>query len=342
MTEQNKNWIIRPAIAVTLNVPTPFYAFSLPASELRKISYVSERTRHNPEEGIERNLSQRRCKNIGTYIQSKHALFPNSIVIALQDTSRFAPARSGRHGTIHIPRRPSQALILDGQHRLYGFDYAKRKDMDLLVVAFLNIPIETKAHVFRMINGEQKPVSRSLVYDLLDLDTSTARFEDELAHALIKELDGDERSPFYRDIRMTGKREEGFISQASLVTYLRPYLRKNGLFTRPEYSVFNRQYTLLCAYFRAVRDTFPSDWAHPGSILSKTSGINAFFRLLSRLVPIIQDDGKQTDYEEFRTRLQILSDLPMEAEKHKLYGTGGAIAFYELLVKRIEPEDGDQ
>ena len=341
MTKQNKNWIVRPAIAVTLNVPTSFYAFSLSASKLRKIAYVSVRTRNNPEEGIERNLSQRRCKNIGIYVQSKDALFPNSIVIALEDTARFEPAGSGQCGTIYVPLEPSQALILDGQHRLYGFDHAKGKDMDLLVVAFLNIPSEMKAHIFRMINGEQKPVSRSLVYDLLDLDTSTASFEEERAHALVKELDRDERSPFYRDIQMTGKRKEGFISQASLITYLKPYLRKNGLFKRPEYSAFNGQHALLCDYFKAVQDTFPSDWANPSSILSKTSGINAFFRLLSHLVPIIQDDKKQPDYKEFRTRLQILSDLPMEVEAHKLYGTGGAIAFYELLTERIEPEDGE-
>ena len=336
MAKQNKNWIVRPAIAVTLNVPTSFYAFSLSASELRKIAYVSERTRDNPEEGIERNLSQKRCKKIGKYVHSKNALFPNSIVIALEDTARFEPAGPGHCGTIYIPLEPSQALILDGQHRLYGFDYAKGKDMDLLVVAFLNIPVEMKAHIFRMINGEQKPVSRSLVYDLLDLDTSTADFELERAHALVKELDRDEGSPFYHNIQMTGKREEGFISQASLISYVRPYLRKHGLFQREDYCSFNRQFALLCDYFNAVRDTFPSDWGNPDSILSKTAGINAFFRLLRDLVLRIEQAGNKPIYEQFLQILEALSDFPVDVETHPKYGVAGAIVLHGELRAHLK------
>ena len=218
MKKENRKWVVKPAIAVTQNIPRPFYGFSLCASELRKIAYVSERTKDNPEEGIERNLIKSRCKKIGKYIQSQMAIFPNSIIIALEDSARFEPDGATGCGTIHIPLEPSQALILDGQHRLYGFDYAGSKDIELLVVAFIDIPIEMKAHIFRMINGEQKPVNRSLVYDLLDLDTSTATFEEERAHALVRELDRDEESPFYHNIQITGKREEGFISQASLIT----------------------------------------------------------------------------------------------------------------------------
>lgn len=335
MPKENENWIIRPAVAITQNVPKPFYALSLRASELRNIAYVSERTKDNPEEGIERNLTQSRCKKIGKYIQSEMALFPNSIIVALEDTARFEPKGAEGIGTIYIPRKPSQALILDGQHRLYGFDFAEGKDMELLVVAFIGIPIDLKAHIFRMINGEQKPVSRSLVYDLLDLDTSTATFEELRAHGLVKELDRDEASPFYRDIQMTGKREEGFISQASLITYLKPHLRRGGLFQREEYSSFNRQFALLCDYFNAVRDTFPTDWGNPDSILSKTAGINAFSRLLRDLVPLIEQDGQLPGYEEFRARLEPLGDLPMDVATHRLYGTGGAIAFHRLLKEHL-------
>jgi hypothetical protein len=138
---------------------------------------------------------------------------------------------------------------------------------------------------------------------------------------------------------MTGRTEEGFISQASLITYLKPYLRKNALFQRDEYSSFNRQFALLCNYFNAVRDTFPDDWANPTSILSKTAGINAFFRLLENLLFLIEKDGKQSKYEEFRARLEPLTDLQMDVETHKLYGTGGAIAFYELLKQRLGLQD---
>jgi len=335
MAKKSKDFIVQPAMAVTQHVPRPFYVFSLPASELRKIAYVSERTKDNPEEGIERNLIRSRCKKIGKYIQSQMAIFPNSIIIALEDTARFEPDGANGNGTICIPRKPSQALILDGQHRLYGFDYAGDKDMGLLIVAFIDIPIKMKAHIFRMINGEQKPVNRSLVYDLLDLDTSTAKFEEERAHALVKELDRDEKSPFYQKIQMTGKREEGFISQASLITYLKPHLRTRGLFQTEKYLSFNRQFALLSDYFNAVRDTFPFDWGNPDSILSKTAGINAFFRLLGDLVPLIEQDGKKSNYKEFRARLKGLSDLTMDVATHKLYGTGGAIAFYNMLKERL-------
>ncbi len=335
MKSKDKNWIVRPAIAITQNVPEPFYAFSLSASELREIAYVSERTKDNPQEGIERNLSNARCRTIGRYIQRKIAVFPNSIIIALEKTAKFKSANGTGIGTIHIPRKPSQALILDGQHRLYGFDHAKGKDIELLIVAFINVPISLKAHIFRTINGKQKPVNRSLVYDLLDLDTSTAEYEEERAHALVKSLDREEESPFYQNIQMTGKQREGFISQASLITYLKRHLKRGGFFKREEYSSFNRQLALLCDYFKAVRDTFLSHWGKPESIVSKTVGIDAFFRLLPDLVTLIEDDRKKPTYKEFRMRIEPISDLPMDVETYRLYGIGGAIAFYELLKESL-------
>jgi len=207
--------------------------------------------------------------------------------------------------------------------------------MELLIVAFIGIPVNMKAHIFRMINGEQKPVNKSLVYDLLDLDTSTAKFEEERAHALVKSLDREEDSPFYQNVQMTGKKKEGFISQASLITYLKPLLGKEGLFQRNKYLSFNKQFALMCDYFNAVRDTYLSDWGNPASILSKTTGISAFFRLLTDIVTVIENEGKQPTYEEFRDKLKKVSDYPMDVETQKLYGVGGAIELHKRLREKF-------
>ena len=168
------------------------------------------------------------------------------------------------------------------------------------------------------------------------IDTSTAKFEEERSHALVRELDRDQNSPFYREIQMTGRREEGFISQASLITYIKPFFRKGGLFINEEYSSFNKQYAILSDYFNALQDALPSDWANKDSIISKTSGINAFFRLLRDICLYLRDNNRHLEYNEFRDILEKLSDFPMDVETHKKYGTGGAIALHEELKRHLK------
>ena len=54
------------------------------SEELVPLTYVTPRSQDSPDE-IQRILIPKRAKEIGTYIQDELSLFPNAIVLSLDD-----------------------------------------------------------------------------------------------------------------------------------------------------------------------------------------------------------------------------------------------------------------
>ena len=73
--------------------------------------------------------------------------------------------------SITIPLQGRFAQTLDGQHRIAGLLEAVNQkkevaDMEVLVSLFIGLNTKEAARIFLNINSEQKPVPRSLIYDL--------------------------------------------------------------------------------------------------------------------------------------------------------------------------------
>jgi hypothetical protein len=64
---------------------------------------------------------------------------------------------------VRIPNRPDAGWVIDGQHRLAGGHRAKL-DMEIPVVAIVNLPLEGQINCFVTINKEQKVVKLSLYH----------------------------------------------------------------------------------------------------------------------------------------------------------------------------------
>ncbi|MBS4273154.1 DGQHR domain-containing protein [Escherichia coli] len=56
--------------------------------------------------------------------------------------------------------------IIDGQHRLLGFKYAKNKDIQLPCSIYNSLPPSNQATIFSTINFNQQKVPKSLAYRL--------------------------------------------------------------------------------------------------------------------------------------------------------------------------------
>jgi DGQHR domain-containing protein len=174
-----------------------FYVFHLSAKKLLSIAYTSERTQFN-RKGIQRGLRKDRLKDIGAYLKGEISgppILPNTIIISLSDKSFF------RNDHIHIANRPhGEAFILDGQHRLWAFDekWCGDVDLELVVSAFIDLQDKDKANIFRTINGEQRKINPSLVYDLIPMlrGEDWVKFEDQRAHDLVEELNTHQDSPW--------------------------------------------------------------------------------------------------------------------------------------------------
>lgn len=204
-----------------------FYCCVMKARDLYSISYSDVRRLEEEQSednidtylGIQRELNKNRVKKIREYIGSVDATFPNSIIVAINGDFleitdnemiiRFEDYQSGK-----------VAKILDGQHRLAGFEetdfsfisqYGEKLDFEVLVTVFVEADLHTQAQVFTMVNQNQTKVNKSLVYDLESL--ALARNPSKTAHQIAVILNSREGSPFFRRIKRLGVKTVGVDSE---------------------------------------------------------------------------------------------------------------------------------
>ncbi len=100
------------------------------------------------------------------------------------------------------------ASVIDGQHRLLGFQYcdAKRKNMELLCSVYLDLPQAYQAYLFATININQRKVDKSLAYEQfgynLDPESSSGWSPDKVAVNLTRKANLDKDSPLYSRVKV--------------------------------------------------------------------------------------------------------------------------------------------
>lgn len=224
-----------------------FYISKMLASELIPISQSEVRTPYNST-GIQRLLSQKRVSEIAEFCEDKFAMFPTPIIISAKSNVISFFDKNGKSLVddyseleegflaIDIEKIKSENLyfsIVDGQHRLAGiekyFDNHKennREDFELSVLFVFDTENYEDAKIFSAINRHQKPVSKSLVYDLYGLsdDITVEKF----AHEVVEKINTDSNSLMRNKVKMLGyKTDNEIVSQATLVEQIIPLVSKN-------------------------------------------------------------------------------------------------------------------
>lgn len=204
-----------------------FYLTKIPAEELLKITYSSELrpVEGNISDEIKFTGTQRAKKNdklnqIGRYIDSVESAFPNSIILAAnykldghvvdnEELKWKIVKGEDELYKIIIPTREKLASIVDGQHRLEGFRYAKNSERlttELVCSIYFDLPLPYQAYLFSTINHNQTPVSKSLSYILygynLEDETPEAWSPEKLAVYISRQLNSDPKSPFFKRIKV--------------------------------------------------------------------------------------------------------------------------------------------
>jgi DNA phosphorothioation-associated DGQHR protein 1 len=104
--------------------------------------------------------------------------------------------------TLMIPSSRKLAAIIDGQHRLFAFRFAdsSRLSVELICSIFVDLPKPFQAQLFATINSTQKPVDKSLTYELFgyNIAEEPERYwsPDKLAVFLARKLNVEDGSPF--------------------------------------------------------------------------------------------------------------------------------------------------
>jgi DGQHR domain-containing protein len=307
-----------------------FFTFIMSGKELNDLSYVDVRSISNPQ-GIQRGLSMTRCRKIGEFIQKPGSIFANNVIINFNEEIKFQMVDKNKSiGYLYIPKKKNIAWIIDGQHRLRGFDYANDKDLNIIVTAFINLPKPAQAELFRTINKEQKGINPSLSYDLIGL----IKKEDDLetkAYNIIQAMYHDDDSPWKGDIKMLGT-GPGLITQANFFSKLLPLLRKD-FHDLSEDKVIK----ILKNYFSAIKKTFKDIWGSRRHILTKTLGFGAFMYLLPKILTYCNRREKNFKIETIEKLLSKIKKIDFSSQK---YGRFGGEKGQRELATIIEEELG--
>lgn len=190
-----------------------FYACSMPAKD---IIYRLEIRRRSEDkiEGIQREDDPRRISDIRKYLLSDSAVLPTPVVVSA-DSDKI---RISNNTLTILGNNGSIGHILDGQHRILGLRNSSPtviESFELAIVFVFDIDPYAQATIFSTINSTQKQVSKSLMYDLFSL--APGRSVGKTCHEIVKSLNEDQQSPFYKRIKMLGKKngDRETLSQAA-------------------------------------------------------------------------------------------------------------------------------
>lgn len=228
--------------------------------DVETIHYVSIRGRNNEAGAVQRVLSPVRLDSIEKYVLNGHMFYSP---FYLNWNSKEHMLQIEEDGTLIIPLEADCAQVIDGQHRLAGLKRAMQKDKSIgdrkiLVILSENLQTRDAAEIFININTEQRPVPKSLIYDLFglinqnDADESILRAKD-LADRLQNDID----SPYRALIKYPGqKRGIGKVDLSTVVNSLQPQLEANGLFIQKKLYSLEVQSSVLINYFSAIKDAY--------------------------------------------------------------------------------------
>jgi DNA phosphorothioation-associated DGQHR protein 1 len=371
-----------------------FYAVTLTARELLQTCYTikaeileddEDATSYlgsvvNKLKGNQRVRTTKRLNEIKRYTETVDASFPNSIILGanydedgnlitnINDRWEVEEVGGGFYNLI-IPTDKMLASIIDGQHRVFGFQNSDAKDMSLLCSVYIDLPLPYHASIFTNINMNQKRVDKNLAYNLFQFDMEQGEpsswTPETLAVYFARVLSEDESSPLKGMLKLglANTKADSTISMASIIDGILSLITSNPKNDRElmhtiaikdgrnrgtvkdvttnaplrKYFINNKDKTIfdiVLNFFKALKSTL---WRH--SVFTKTLGVHACFDFLKYICK--NYDGTE-DFDEgfFLALFQPIVSTNFESEffgiQTKLRSRLKNILFIKSGVKTIE------
>lgn len=355
-----------------------FYVASIDSALLREITYSDVRQLRGGREideylGIQREVNNKRVKEIGKYVNTVDACFPTAVILAVPGVcARYDEDSKSLTLTNVLDEnnpidRTQIARVLDGQHRIEGLQHLHpgHPKFEVNVSIFIEMDIESQAYIFSVVNLAQTKVSKSLVYDLFEY--SKSRSPQKTAHTIAVALDRADSSPFNKRIKRLGVATEGrfteTLTQATFVESLLRYISSDPTTDRDLYLrgskplrpsqeelrkfIFRGMFIdemdmeiadILFNYFSAVQEKWPDAWTGlgDGAVLNKTNGFRALMRLLRPAYLYFANPGQMVSKDQFALLFgkSKLKDEELTTDTYKP-GTSGETLLYHTLVAQL-------
>lgn len=393
-----------------------FFAAAIPVRLLLKVAFSDAMEAHMKEDGsgyrveaTQRIIQSKRLTQIAGYIDREDSGFPNAIILAAnfrqdglieedgdpEDEAEGESPRLSRRWTVEadgtgsyrltIPSADKLAAIIDGQHRLFAFAEAKvaaRLNMNLLCSIFLDLPKPYQAQIFATINSNQKPVDKSLTYELFgyNIDEEPAELwsPDKLAVFLTRKLSVDLESPLrgrvsiapLKDARLSELSQLGQwkVSTAVVVEGLlrlfstnpkrdaqamltpsrssRSSLKGGRVDRSPlrSYFVDGNDHLIYSLALNFLRACQNVFWskAAEGSFIVKTVGIQALFDLLRKDLVVRALEEKDLRVDFFELHLSKASEIDFSSAPFRDASGSGRTRIRQALERAIFLPAGQQ
>lgn len=236
------------------------YIFTAKVKDILPIYYVAVRGRDDVEGAVQRVLNRRRINSIKDFILDGNMFF-NTFILNWTDTNYSLIVDDS---FIKIPIVNGGAQVIDGQHRLEGLKRAvdERDEVgeeSIIIIMTEKMSTQAAARIFLNINTEQKPVPKSLVYDLFgevkDKNSYIVRATD-----IANELNDNPDSPYYQCIKKPGSSQGvGKVDLSTVVNALKEYTGDEGVFQQYHFDDYEVQYKIVINFFLVIKKYYAKE-----------------------------------------------------------------------------------
>ena len=272
-----------------------FYSVTMPTDVLAAHCFVT--TRHEDvEHGFQRVLVKKRAEDIARYIDSGEGTIPGSIILSAQEDAALTVLQGK---TIEFSAVQRAFLVLDGQHRVYGFRMAETA-LRVPVVVYSGLTPVEEARLFIDINTKQRQVPNELLLDIKRL----AEREDERDALLRQTFDlfSSDRSSVLLGLMSPSSRQRNKISRVTFNLAVKPAL---AVFNLPSpLSVFQ----ITNAYLAAFKDVL--DKAKIDATITSPTTFRAIFDVFPEVARIsAAQHGKEFSKQKFLAIINPISGI---------------------------------
>lgn len=326
----------------------PVYHLTMKVKDVIHISYVAVRGKDDEEGAVQRILSRQRITAIKNFILEGNMFF-NTFILNWTN-AEMKPVFA--NDTISVPIAPSAAQTIDGQHRLAGLqeaikDNAAIGEQEILVTFCIGLSTRDAALIFVNINSEQKPVPKSLIYDLFGEIDDNANHSINRATDIAEDLNKNEASPYYGAIKFPGQaRGVGIIDLSSVVSSLKKHLEPDGVFASHKLTNLQNQKLVILNYFSALKFYYDREdiWDNraKNAFLTNAGFIGAIEHLVSNLITKCAEN-KSFKIDDFKKLLDLpKGELIVKQDLKNLGGTAQRRSIVEFLETNLLKSLPDQ
>lgn len=152
-----------------------FFLSVIPSSVLRECCFVIRRE-DDSKKGFQRSLNEARAKDIAYYLDNMKGVIPSAIILSAQSVAKLSFVDN--ENALQFNPVSNSFMILDGQHRLYGF-MKSDNEYQVPVVVFNSLKQKEEVGLFIDINTNQKGVPTTLLLDIKNMSGSETTKEEK-------------------------------------------------------------------------------------------------------------------------------------------------------------------